>query len=243
MTRSFAHRGFSGAYPENTMLSFSRAVDAGAYGIELDVHLSRDGEVMIIHDEALARTTGHEGMVKDYGRSELERMNAGRTKDDSFGFTPIPSLEEYLDFMKDKSQITNIEIKTFPYYYPSIEEKTLDLIDRFGMRDRIIFSSFNWMSIERVATLAPDIPRGLLIEGFRLQNMGSIIGKNGHSYYHPDYRLVDKAIIDELHANSVGINVWTVDEVEDMKRFIALGVDGIITNRPDRLIPLLQAMA
>lgn len=225
------------------MLSFSRAVDAGAYGIELDVHLSRDGEVMIIHDEALARTTGREGMVKDYTRSELEHMNAGRTKDDSFGFTPIPSLEEYLDFMKDKSLVTNIEIKTFPYYYPSIEEKTIDLIDKFGMRDRIIFSSFNWMSIERVATLARDIPRGLLMEGFRLQNMGSIIRKNGHSYYHPDCRLVDKAMVDELHANSVGINVWTVDEVEDMKRFIALGVDGIITNRPDRLIPLLQAMA
>lgn len=234
----FAHRGFSGVYPENTMLAFRKAMEAGADAIELDVHLSKDGEVMIIHDEALKRTTGESGCVKDYTRAELEKMNAGRTRNDEFGFTPIPSFEEYLDFLKGTSLITNVEIKTFPYYYPEIEEKVLSLIDRYGLRERIIFSSFNWMSIERLRNLAPDIRRGLLIEGYRLYNMGSIISKNGHEFYHPDFHLVDEMIIKEIHSHGIGVNVWTVNEEEDIRRCLSLGVDGIITNYPDRAIAL-----
>ena len=121
-----AHRGFSGAYPENTMLSFQKAVEYGADGIELDVHLSKDGELMIIHDESLKRTTGIDGFVFDYTRSELERINAGKTKNDEFGFTPIPSLEEYLSMIKGTGLYTNIELKTAPVCYPGIEEKTID---------------------------------------------------------------------------------------------------------------------
>jgi len=110
-----AHRGFSGLYPENTMLAFEKALEAGADGIELDIHLSKDGEVMIIHDEALKRTAGHPGAVSDYKRSELEKISAGKTQNDSFGFTPIPSLEEYLSFMaQHKDKFTNIELKTAP---------------------------------------------------------------------------------------------------------------------------------
>ena len=109
-----AHRGFSGAYPENTMLSFQKAVEHGADGIELDVHLSKDGELMIIHDESLKRTTGVDGFVFDYTRSELERINAGKTKNDEFGFTPIPSLEEYLSMIKGTGLYTNISAVLTP---------------------------------------------------------------------------------------------------------------------------------
>ena len=112
MTRNFAHRGFSGRYPENTILSFSKALEVGVDGIEMDVHLSRDGELIVIHDEALKRTTGMDGFVKDYTRAELEKINAGKTMNDEFGFTPIPSFEEYLDFMKDRPETTNVEIKS-----------------------------------------------------------------------------------------------------------------------------------
>ena len=142
-----AHRGYSGKYPENTMLSFRKAVEAGADGIELDVHLSRDGEVMIMHDEALKRTAGREGYIWDYTRAELEGISAGKTKDDSYGFTPVPSLEEYLSMIKPTGLYTNIELKTAPVYYPGIEEKTLELVSRFGLLDRIIFSSFNWLLV------------------------------------------------------------------------------------------------
>ena len=132
-----AHRGMSGTYPENTMLAFRKAYEAGADGIELDVHLSKDGEVMIMHDESLERTTGVGKLLAECTRAELERINAGKTKDDSFGFTPIPSLEEYLSWVKDTGLYTNIELKTAPLYYPGIEEKTLDLIGRKHTAEQI----------------------------------------------------------------------------------------------------------
>ena len=88
--RVIAHRGWSGKYPENTMLAFRKAVEAGCDGIELDVHLSKDGEVMIIHDEALKRTSGMNGAVSEWTRSELEKISAGKTFNDDYGFTPIP---------------------------------------------------------------------------------------------------------------------------------------------------------
>ena len=164
-----AHRGFSGTYPENTMLSFEKAVENGADAIELDVHLSKDGEVMIIHDEALARTTGRDGFVFDYTRSELEKISAGKTKDDKFGFTPIPSLEEYLAMIKDTKLYTNIELKTAPVYYPGIEEKTLDLVRRFSLEDRILYSSFNWLSVLRMKDLELVILPCELVSAFGRQ--------------------------------------------------------------------------
>ena len=129
MALIYAHRGFSALYPENTMLAFRKAAMAGADGIELDVHLSKDGEVMIIHDEKLGRTCGLDGVVSDYTRTELEKINAGKTKDERFGFTPIPSLDEYLEFAKEEGIVTNIELKTAPVSYPDIEEKVLALVE------------------------------------------------------------------------------------------------------------------
>ena len=240
MTRNFAHRGFSGMYPENTILSFTKALEVGVDGIEMDVHLSKDGELIVIHDEALKRTTGMEGFVKDYTRAELEKINAGKTMNDEFGFTPIPSFEEYLTLMKDRPEITNVEIKSLPYYYPGIEEKTVEMVRRFGMEDRIIFSSFNWMTVETLGRICPEIPSGLLFDGFPLYNMGAAIRNNGHYALHQNHKFINKMIVDELHANGVKCNVWTVNEEEDIRRCIDAGVDGIIGNFPDRVKMILE---
>ena len=105
MVKIYAHRGFSSVYPENTMLAFQKAVDAKVNGIELDIHLSKDGHVMIQHDEAMKRCTGLDGFIFDYTRAELEKINAGLIKNNEFGFTPVPSFEEYLDFIKDKKMM------------------------------------------------------------------------------------------------------------------------------------------
>ena len=181
-----AHRGFSGVYPENTMLAFRKAIEIGADGIELDVHLSKDGQVMIIHDEALKRTTGLDGVISDYTREELEKISAGKTKNDEFGFTPIPSLEEYLAFMAEhKDKFTNIELKTAPVYYPEIEEKTLELVRKFDLEKNIIYSSFNWLSIERMQRLGTISETGLLFSGMKLYNQAHIIKSLGINYFHP----------------------------------------------------------
>ena len=235
-----AHRGYSAAYPENTMLSFRKAVEYKADAIELDVHLSKDGEVMIIHDEALKRTTGKDGLISDYTRSELERINAGKTKDDSFGFTPIPSLEEYLSFIKDTGLYTNIELKTAPVYYPGIEEKTVALIRQFGCEKKILFSSFNWLSVLKIRRIAPEFPIALLFDGLKLYNIGNEMRDMGVECYHPSFRILDDNAVKELHANGRRINVWTVNTVEDIKKCIEWGIDGLITNEVERAEILLD---
>ncbi len=236
-----AHRGFSGLYPENTMLAFEKALEAGADGIELDIHLSKDGEVMIIHDEALKRTAGLPGAVSDYKRSELEKISAGKTRNDSFGFTPIPSLEEYLSFMaQHKDRFTNIELKTAPQYYPGIEEKALEMVKRFDLTDNIIWSSFNWLSIVKLKRIAPEMEAGLLFSGMKLYDMASIIKDLGIEYFHPDFNDLTDDIVTALHEGGVGLNVWTVNDEKDMSRCRAWGINGLITNYPDKAIALVS---
>lgn len=235
----YAHRGFSGEYPENTMLAFEKAIEEGADGIELDVHLSRDGEVMIIHDEALKRTAGRDGVVSDYTRSELEKISAGKTKDDSFGFTPIPSLEEYLAFMAEhRDRVSNIELKTAPVYYPGIEEKALALVDRFDLRKNIIWSSFNWLSVLKMKKLAPEMEAGLLFEGMPLYNMAPLFSDFKLEYFHPSFGNLSDDIVEGFHKGGIGLNVWTVNEEEKMAVCQRWGIHGLITNYPDRALKL-----
>ena len=236
-----AHRGFSGVYPENTMLAFRKAIEIGADGIELDVHLSKDGQVMIIHDEALKRTTGLDGVISDYTRAELEKISAGKTKNYEFGFTPIPSLEEYLAFMAEhRDKITNIELKTAPVYYPEIEEKTLELVRKFDLEKNIIYSSFNWLSIERMQRLGTISETGLLFSGMKLYNQAHIIKSLGINYFHPDFNDLTDEIVKSYLDNKVGLNVWTVNEIEDMKVCLSWNIDGLITNFPDRAISIAR---
>ncbi len=236
-----AHRGFSGVYPENTMLAFKKAIEVGADGIELDVHLSKDGEVMIIHDEALKRTAGVEGLVSDYTRLELEKISAGKTKNDEFGFTPIPSLDEYLAFIsRHKDKITNIELKTAPVYYPEIEEKTLELVRKYDLENNVIYSSFNWLSIERMQRLKTLSQTGLLFSGMKLYNQAHIIKSLGINYFHPDFNDLTDVIVKSYLDNKVGLNVWTVNEIEDMKVCLSWNIDGLITNFPDRAISIAR---
>ncbi len=236
-----AHRGYSGAYPENTMLAFRKAAACGADGIELDVHLSRDGEVMIIHDEALVRTTGRPGSVSDYTRSELEAINARNTMGPDGPFTPIPSLEEYLDFISGTDLYTNIELKTAPVYYPGIEEKTLSLVRRFGLESRIIFSSFNWLSVFRIKKLAPEIPAGLLYEGAAIRNMGAAMNGMGIECYHPSFSLLSDEAVAELQGEGIRINAWTVNSRSDMLQCHRWHLDSIITNEPEEAGKLFSA--
>ena len=238
--RIIAHRGWSGKYPENTLLAFSKAVEIGSDGIELDVHLSRDGEVMIIHDEALSRTTGAEGAVSDYTRSELEKINAGFIKNGEFGFRSIPSLEEYLDFISTTNVFTNIELKTAPVYYPGIEEKVLRLVKKYSYLDRTIFSSFNWLSVIKMKLLEPDVKAGVLISSPKIANIGYQLSDIGFDTYHPEFRLIDKDTVLECHRSGISVNVWTVNNQEDMEKCQEWDIDGLITNNPDLAIKLFR---
>lgn len=233
-----AHRGFSGNYPENTMLAFTKAIEAGADGIELDIHESSDGKLVIIHDENLVRTTGVDALVSDLPLSELTRIRASKTKDDMFDAF-IPSFEEFCDFASRNSFVTNVEIKTNNTWYQDIERKAVDMIKAFGIEDRIIFSSFNWISVMRAKQIAPEIPCGFLYEDRRHGLLAAQAKEAGIQFLHPDYNLLDAKVVEECRKNGIGLNVWTINDKERMQQLIDWNVDSAISNYPDMCLQML----
>ena len=150
----YAHRGASAYAPENTLPAFQAAMEQGADGIELDVHLSRDGELVVIHDEELDRTTNGTGLVKDHTLAELKKLCADNGMS-GYGDVRIPTLQEVLELVKPSGMLVNIELKTGILWYEGIEKKTLDLVEKLGMKNRTVYSSFNHYSIAEVQRLAP----------------------------------------------------------------------------------------
>ncbi|MDO4615342.1 MAG: glycerophosphodiester phosphodiesterase [Lachnospiraceae bacterium] len=235
MTRNFGHRGFSGNYPENTMLAFRKAVETpGCDGIENDVQLTKDGEVVIIHDELIDRTNtdGAKGYVKDYTLEELKKLDFSFRFGDQFGKNEIPTLREYLAYVKDKDIVTNIELKTGVFEYDGIEQKVYDLIREYDVADKIIISSFNHYSVLRMKKICPEIKCGLLADTWIL-DAGKYVKAAGCEYYHPSYHNVTEEIAEGILSEGIGINTWTVNEEQDMRNMIERGVTTIIGNYPD----------
>lgn len=227
----FAHRGYSGLYPENTMLAFQKAFEAGCDGIELDVQLSKDGEVIILHDETLDRTTDKTGRVCDYTLAELKQCNAGVHFQDNI-FVSIPSFEEYCAWVATTNLITNIELKTSIIYYPDIERKTWELIKRYHLEKKVLFSSFNHLSLMAIKALDSSIPCGALVPESGLVNAGYCAKQFGLECYHPAYCTMSKQAVDECHEHGIKVNVWTVNGMHALETCLAWGCDGIFTNYP-----------
>ena len=239
MSKIFAHRGFSGKYPENTMLAFEKAVEIGVDGIELDVHLTKDNEIVIIHDEDIKRTCDGEGLVKDMTLEELRRFDASATFRGQYGFCGIPTLREYFELVKDTPIITNIELKTGVYEYHTIEQRVIDMVREFGLSDKIIFSSFNHFTVKRCEEIAPEIKRGFLT-GDWLYDFGKYTAERNVQCCHPWHVSLSEETVKEMHDAGCEINTWTVNEYEDIKKLSAWGVDSLIGNFPDRMIEVLR---
>ncbi len=239
MSKIFAHRGFSGKYPENTMLAFKKAVEIGVDGIELDVHLTKDNEVVIIHDEDIKRTCNGEGLVKDMTLSELKKFDASATFKGVYGKNEIPTLREYFELIRSTDVITNIELKTGVYEYPTIEQRVIDLVREYGLEKKIIFSSFNHFTVKRCEELAPEIKRGFLT-GDWLVDFGKYTRERNVQCCHPWHITLSQAVVDEMHKAGCEINTWTVNEYADIERLSAMGVDCLIGNFPDRMIETLR---
>ena len=230
---NIAHRGFSGKYPENTMLAFEKAIEAGADGIEFDVHFSKDGELVIIHDERIDRTTDGKGFVVDYTYDELSRFDASATFTGVYGFNKIPTLREYFELVKPiDGFITNIELKTGVNEYPGIEKAVYELIKEFGLEKRIIISSFNHYSVMRFKEIAPEIVCGYLT-GDWVYNFGEYTKTRGVECVHPRFNSLNSQSVAEIKSNGIRINTWTVNDEDEVKRLYNLGTDAVITNFPD----------
>lgn len=230
-SKVFAHRGASQYAPENTLEAFRLAMEQGAEGIELDVHLSADGELVVIHDETLERTTNGKGLVKDHTLAQLQALRADNHME-GFEAAHIPTLRQVLELVRPGDMQVNIELKTGILWYEGIEEKTLELVKELGMQDRVVYSSFNHYSIEEVRRLDPTAETAYLFSDviFEVEKYAARRGVKG---LHPALWHVKMAdfLTDYLQSGLV-VRVWTVNRPEDMRLLMERGVDAVITNDP-----------
>lgn len=236
----YAHRGFSGKYPENTILAFKKCLDMDIYGIELDVHKTKDGKIVVIHDETVDRTFNGHGFVKDLTLRKLKTLNSSFEGYQNNKECKIPTLEEVLILISSTNLILNIELKTDKVNYTNIEKDVLKLILKYNMKNRVLISSFNSNSLKNFHKLAPSIKTALLCY-LPINNVVEFAKSLGNSYLHPPLILVNESLVELCHKNLLGVNVYTVNEEEDMIHCLDLNVDGIFTNYPDVALKLLQA--
>lgn len=239
MTRVFAHRGLSGSYPENTMLAFEKALETGCDGMELDVQLTSDGELVVMHDETVDRTTGAAGRVRDLSLEELRRLDASAGFTGAFGRNAVPTLDEYFDLVDSAAIVTNIELKNGIYPYPGIERMVADAVKSRGLEDRIILSSFNHQSILECRRLAPKIETAFILSCW-LIGAGAYCRANGGDYVNPRHVFLTPDNVAELRNSGTRAQAWTVDDPAEAVRLAALGVDSIITNKPDTILAALR---
>ena len=234
MVQIFAHRGFSGYYPENTMLAFQKvAEETVADGIELDIQLTKDGEIVIMHDEMLDRTTNGSGWLKDHTLEELKMLSVGVNVKGFFPRQTIPTLREYFTWLKTTKLITNIELKTSYFEYEGIEEKLFAMVKEFGLADQIWYSSFNHYTVARIKKLMPEAKCGLLTDTW-LMNIGEYAASQGAASVNArTYFCAKEGVAADLHAHNIALQAWTPNDAEMMQELVDAGVDVLITNYPD----------
>jgi glycerophosphoryl diester phosphodiesterase len=237
---NFAHRGASAAAPANTLTAFRLAAEMGADGIELDVQLSRDGEVVVIHDFTVDCTTDGRGAVRRMTLAQLRELDAGSWFDPAFAGERIPTLQEVFDTVGHRL-LVNVEIKSLPGLNWGIEAEVVRLIEDKNLVHRVIASSFNPLALRKVKHLNRNVTTALLyapdMPVFLRRAWLSPIAP--HEFRHPHHAMVDARFMARMQQKGYRVNAWTVNEPPEMRRLLALGVDGIITDRPDLLAEIL----
>ena len=238
MTLNIAHRGFSGMYPENTLLAFEKALELGVDAIELDVQLSSDGELVIFHDEVLVRITGEKGLLKSRTLRDLRTLDASGEFKGVYGVNRIPTLDEYFELITGKDILTLVELKNSMVCYPGLEEKVAEGVHRFNQQQNVILYSANHPSVMHFGRIAPDVRLLFPFDNW-IFDYGAYCRRHGVSLCMPYFRALTPEVMAEFNENGVSVYPWTVDETPDMQQMVDLGVAGMLTNRPDRLQALL----
>jgi glycerophosphoryl diester phosphodiesterase len=229
------HRGYRARYPENTLASFSAAMAAGADMIELDVTLSKDRHVVVIHDDILNRTTSGFGPVHQATLRELKRLDAGSWFDSRFKGESLPTLEEVLILAGGKILI-NVEIKSGAWEsgFPrdAIERQVVDLINRHDLVNSTLVSSFHPGFLENIANMAVHPEIAFITDRSAPPDTLDICKRLGVFSWHPHFRTLEQRHIEKAHAQGILIFPYTVNSVEDMRMLVHMGVDGVITDNP-----------
>lgn len=231
-----AHRGASDLEPENTLRAFKAAVDLGADVIEVDVHLSKDGQPVIIHEATLERTTNGSGYVKDKTVLELKDLDAGQGE-------RIPTLQEAIDFARGRCGLY-IELKA-----PGTPDPVVETICANGFEGEVIISSFDHALLKEVKELAPEMPTSVLVR----QTNGDFVGMAraaGADYVHfcwegqspTPHKLLSPELVAEIHEQGLGIIIWHEERPEEIREIIKYPIQGICSNRPELLSALISPL-
>jgi len=233
MTLNVAHRGAAALAPENTMAAFEKAVELGADVIELDLHMSRDGELVVIHDDTLDRTTDGRGPVHERSLEELMSLDAGRWFGEGFAGQRIPTLAQVLDRFAGKVPLA-LEVKAGSTFFPGIEEKVVSALREHAAIGDSAVASFDHYALRRLKEIEPTIRTAALLVG-RPVSLSALAGPAKADGLALEASFVTKAEVEACRAAGLKLVVWVVNEPAQMRHFISLGVDGIITDYPDLL--------
>lgn len=233
MVMIFAHRGYSAKYPENSLLAFNKAVEYGADGFELDIHLTKDEQIVVIHDHTINRTTTGRGKVVEMSFDEIQQFNI---KNGLFNVTDekVPLLSEVLDIVKKHNKLLNIEIKAEP---GKIEDKLHELLTRYDIIDQIIISSFNIESLVKMEALDSSYETALLFDRYHTSPWDYKTSHNIKSI-HPNAKHIKIDHLVELEHNELPARVYTVNKEKDLKTWMSSSVTGIITDEVERAVQL-----
>jgi glycerophosphoryl diester phosphodiesterase len=249
-----AHQGGEGLRPSNTLIAFENAVALGVDVLEMDVHSTNDGVLVLIHDDTVDRTTDGTGRVNDFALAELQQLDAGEywTADDG-ATTPyrgqgvrIPTLDEVLTAFPQMK--FNIEIKQIE---PSIASSLCEALRAHDLTDRALIASFHPTAMNEFRAACPEVATSMVedeIRPFFILNtifLGALYNPPGAAFQVPEYsgslHVLTPRFVRGAHGNNVAVHPWTIDDPADMERFLDMGVDGIITDRPDLMIELLRS--
>lgn len=232
-TLIIAHRGASAFAPENTLAAFQKAVEMKADAFELDAKLSRDGEIVVIHDQTVDRTTNGSGKVIELSLEEMRNLDAGSSFSQEFVGEKIPLLREVLETFSDRILI-NIELTNYISIFDGLAKKTAQLVKELGVEKSVFFSSFHPLNLITTKRFSPEVSVALL----------AVPGKSGWlarsgllrwlspRIIHPYYQDIDKEYIEKQHKYNRKVNIWTINDENDMDKFVKAKIDGLITDDP-----------
>lgn len=230
----YAHRGYSAKYPENTLAAFHATAELPVEGVEFDVHLTSDRQVVVIHDEKIDRTSNGVGYVKDMTFEELRQYDYGSWFSKEFAGEVIPTLAEVLELFKDTHHHINIELKSDIFVYAGLEELVLREIDSKGLIDRVVISSFDHEAVKRVAELAPNVENAALFVNMILDVADYQVKLPAEALHVSLPTAVRKPVLEAISKGSI-VRVWTVNDIKYVEPLLQIGVDAIFTDEPEKM--------
>lgn len=231
MTQIWAHRGASAYAPENTLPAFELAIAQGADGVELDVHLSADGTVVVIHDETLERTTNGTGKVGDQALAALRVLDASAGFAD-FAGVRIPTLTDVLDLLAPSSLTINIELKNSRVPYPELEEKVVAMVAAYGIADRVVLSSFNHYSLRHLRSLGSGCELAAFFTDPLFRPWRYAVDLGVQAIHPPLAYVVGKGYIRKAHHRGLAVRPWMVNTERALRRMQRYRADAVFTDDP-----------